>query len=82
MTYILILTWWPLGGPRRVGELLRAAGRLSGNVSPFRVEQGTSLETPSRARAPGKSGLHARGEGGKQYLLGLYDTAGQVSVLA
>ena len=27
------------------------AGRLSGTVSPFRAEQGTSLETPSRARA-------------------------------
>ena len=27
------------------------AGRLSGTVSPFRAEQGTSLETPTRARA-------------------------------
>ena len=27
------------------------AGRLSGTVSPFRAEQGTSLETPLRARA-------------------------------
>ena len=27
----------------------RCAGRLSGTVSPFRAEQGTSLETPSRA---------------------------------
>ena len=27
------------------------AGKLSGTVSPFRAEQGTSLETPSRARA-------------------------------
>ena len=27
------------------------AGRLSGTVSPFRAEQGTSLETPSRAKA-------------------------------
>ena len=27
------------------------AGRLSGTVSPLRAEQGTSLETPSRARA-------------------------------
>ena len=27
------------------------AGRLSGTVSPFRAEQGTSLETPSWARA-------------------------------
>ena len=30
--------------------LVGVAGRLSGTVSPFRVEQGTSLETPSRAR--------------------------------
>ena len=35
-----------LGGPRRVGGLLGVAGRLSGTVSPFRAEQGTSLETP------------------------------------
>ena len=41
----------PLGGPRRVGGLLGVAGRLSGTVSPFRAEQGTSLETPSWARA-------------------------------
>ena len=41
----------PLGGPRRVGGLLGVAGRLSGTVSPFRAEQGTSLETPWRARA-------------------------------
>ena len=41
----------PLGGPRRVGGLLGVAGRLSGTVSPFRAEQGTSLETPSRPRA-------------------------------
>ena len=41
----------PLGGTRRVGGLLGVAGRLSGTVSPFRAEQGTSLETPSRARA-------------------------------
>ena len=33
------------------GGLLGVAGRLSGTVSPFRTEQGTSLETPSRARA-------------------------------
>ena len=33
------------------GGLLGVAGRLSGTVSPFRAEQGTSLETPSRARA-------------------------------
>ena len=38
----------PLGGPRRVGGLLGVAGRLSGTVSPFRAEQGTSLETRSR----------------------------------
>ena len=41
----------PLGGPRRVGGLLGVAGRLSVTVSPFRAEQGTSLETPWRARA-------------------------------
>ena len=41
----------PLEGTRRVGELLGVAGRLSGTVSHFRAEQGTSLETPSRARA-------------------------------
>ena len=40
----------PLGVPRRVGGLLGVAGTLSGIVSPFRAEQGTSLETPSRAR--------------------------------
>ena len=40
----------PLGGTRRVGGLLGVAGRLSGTVSPIRAEQGTSLETPSRAR--------------------------------
>ena len=33
----------PLGGTRRVGGLLGVAGRLSGTVSPFRAEQGTSL---------------------------------------
>ena len=37
----------PFGGTRRVGGLLGVAGRLSGTVSPFRAEQGTSLETPS-----------------------------------
>ena len=47
----------PLGGTRRVGGLLGVAGRLSGTVSPFRAEQGTSLETPSRARAPDTSGV-------------------------
>ena len=36
----------PLEGTRRVGGLLGVAGRLSGTVSPFRAEQGTSLETP------------------------------------
>ena len=35
------------------------AGRLSGTVSPFRAEQGTSPETPSRARA---SSCQAAGE--------------------
>ena len=34
----------PLGGTRRVGGLLGVAGRLSGTVSPFRAEQGTSLD--------------------------------------
>ena len=39
----------PRGNPAcRV--LLGVAGRLSGTVSPFRAEQGTSLETPSRTR--------------------------------
>ena len=32
-----------LGLTRRVGGLLGVAGRLSGTVSPFRAEQGTSL---------------------------------------
>ena len=40
-----------IGGTRRLGELLGVAGRLSETVLPFRAEQGTSLETPSRARA-------------------------------
>ena len=40
-----------LEGTRRVGGLLVVAGRLSGTVSHFRAEQGTSLETPWRARA-------------------------------
>ena len=30
------------------GDFWGVAGRLSGTVSPFRAEQGTSLETPSR----------------------------------
>ena len=34
----------PLEETRRVGGLLGVAGRLSGTVSPFRAEQGTSLE--------------------------------------
>ena len=42
---------FPLEGTRRVGGLLGVAARLSGTVSPFRAEQGTSLETPSWARA-------------------------------
>ena len=41
----------PLGGTRHVRGLWGVAGRLSGTVSPFRAEQGTSLETPWRARA-------------------------------
>ena len=45
-----------LGGPRRVGGLLGVAGRLSGTVSPFRAEQGTSLETPSWARGHRQQG--------------------------
>ena len=36
----------PLEGTRRVRGLLGLVGRLSGTVSPFRAEQGTSLETP------------------------------------
>ena len=40
----------PRGNPVCRG-LLGVAGRLSGTVSPFRAEQGTSLETASRARA-------------------------------
>ena len=40
------------GGTRRVGGLLGVAGRLSGTVSPFRAEQGTSLEqSPGREAA-------------------------------
>ena len=33
----------PLEGTRRVGGLLGVAGRLTGTVSPFRAEKGTSL---------------------------------------
>ena len=33
-----------LEGTRGVGELLGVTGRLSGTVSPFRAEQGTSIE--------------------------------------
>ena len=40
----------PQGTPACLGTFW-VAGRLSGTVSPFRAEQGTSLETPSRARA-------------------------------
>ena len=50
-----IPTQTPLGGTRRVGGLLGVAGRLSGTVSPFRAEQGTSLETPSRARVKSRT---------------------------
>ena len=41
----------PPEGTRHVDGRLGVAGRLSGTVSPFREEQGTSLETPWRARA-------------------------------
>ena len=37
------------------------AGRLSGTVSPFRAEQGTSLETPSALSAVGCEGPAAGG---------------------
>ena len=40
----------PRGNPVCRG-ILGVAGRLSGTVSPFRAEQGTSLETPSRESA-------------------------------
>ena len=40
-----------LSGKVRVGGPLGVAGRLSGTLSPFRAEQGTSLVTPWRARA-------------------------------
>ena len=48
---LLYRIYFTLEGTRRVGGLLGVAGRLSGTVSPFRAEQGTSLETPWRARA-------------------------------
>ena len=44
--------WFPTEielGARAPGK--KTSGRLSGTVSPFRAEQGTSPETPSRARA-------------------------------
>ena len=41
----------PLEGTRRVGGLLGVAGRLSGTVSPFRAEQGTSTLTPYKGAA-------------------------------
>ena len=41
----------PIAAPCIVGRGVGVAGRLSGTVSPFRAEQGTSLETPWRARA-------------------------------
>ena len=51
------------------GGLLGVAGRLSGTVSHFRVEQGTSLETPSGKQcqtlfwgAPRDPRLDSRGE--------------------
>ena len=41
-----------LSGPGWLTERLLCSDYfLSGTVSPFRAEQGTSLETPSRARA-------------------------------
>ena len=43
------VSWAVLPSPRTV-SILGVAGRLSGTVSPFRAEQGSSLETPSRAR--------------------------------
>ena len=58
----------PLEGTRRVGEMLGVAGRLSGTVSPFRAEQGTSLETPWRARAS------SRGEAGTSGFLSVSDS--------
>ena len=51
----------PLGGTRRVGGLLGVAGRLSGTISPFRAKQGTSLETPWRARASSCNRWEPRG---------------------
>ena len=44
------------------------AGRLSGTDSPFRAEQGTSLETPWRARV-GK--IESRRRRGRQRMRGL-----------
>ena len=41
--------------PGDVGGLLGVAGSLSGTVSPFRVEQGTSLETPWPVPPPPRS---------------------------
>ena len=47
-----LVTCFTLGGTRHVGGLLVVAGRLSGTVSPFRAEQGTSLETPGTSPFP------------------------------
>ena len=43
--------WGTFGGRRKAVRDRFAFRALSGTVSPFRAEQGTSLETPSRARA-------------------------------
>ena len=73
-----------LGGTRRVGGLLGVAGRLSGTVSPFRAEQGTSLETPSRVEVAGPLGTplglaqrkraSPRGEAGTSGFLSVSDS--------
>ena len=50
---------WAMEQVMRPSTVLHSAhltGRLSGTVSPFRAEQGTSLETPSRARVGGSAG--------------------------
>ena len=49
---------------RRVGGLLGVAGRLSGTVSPFRAEQGTSLVKAGRtSRVQGSGPLPREGQG-------------------
>ena len=52
--FLLCWPWEAQSSPRVARESWgwrSSAGRLSGTVSPFRAEQGTSLETPWRARA-------------------------------